>query len=143
MQLNTVATLEREFSGARKEASDTLVVLCEQLEKSQTPEDANAQLKQQLSTLTLENVSLLKRTHELTDKRGILRFLAASHCHVLVLQRMVAQHVTRLPFHPGAEYARKIFCSTSRAARPRLTPSSYKKTSVCCCILCIQTKTKP
>ena len=51
-QFDNVTTLERAFKEARKEASNTLDVLCEQLEKSQVLEDEHEKLKQRLSTLT-------------------------------------------------------------------------------------------
>ena len=104
-QFNNVTTLQRAFNEARKEASNTLDVLCEQLEKSQALEDEQEKLKQRLSTLTLGNESLPKRTFELTDELATLRSLAASHSHSHVLQRMVAHHVTRLPLHSEAEVA--------------------------------------
>ena len=53
-QFDNVPTLERAFNEALKEASNTLDVLCEQLEKSRALDDANEQLKQRLSTLTTE-----------------------------------------------------------------------------------------
>ena len=84
-QFDNVTTLERAFNEARKEASNTLDVLCEQLEISQALEDEHEKLKQRLSTLTTENESLLRRTFELTDELAILRSLAASHRHTLVL----------------------------------------------------------
>ena len=96
-QFDNVATLERAFIEARKEAPNNLDVLCEQLEKSQALEDENEHFKQRLSTLTTENEALLKRTFELTDELASLRTLAASHRQIPVLQRMVAHHVTRLP----------------------------------------------
>ena len=51
---DNVATLEGAFSEARNEASNTLDVLCERLDKSQPVDDANEQLKQRLFTLTTE-----------------------------------------------------------------------------------------
>ena len=78
-QFDNVATLERAFKEARKEASNTLDVLCEQLEKSQALEDENEQLKQRLYTLTTENGALLERTFELTDELASVRTLAASN----------------------------------------------------------------
>ena len=104
-QFDNVTTLERAFKEARKEASNTLDVLCEQLEKSRALEDEYEKLEQRLFTLTMENESLRKRTFELTDELATLRSLAASHRHSLVLQRMVAHHVTRLPLHSEAEDA--------------------------------------
>ena len=100
-QFDNVTTLERAFNEARKEASNTLDVLCEQLEKSQAIENEHEKLKQRLSTLTTENQALLKRTFELAT----LRSLAASHRHTHVIQRMLAHHVTRLPLHSEAEDA--------------------------------------
>ena len=104
-QFENVTTLDRAFKEARKEASNTLDVLCEQLEKSQALEDEHEKLKQRLSTLTIENETLLKRTFELTDELATLKSLAASHRHTPVLQRMLAHHVTRLPLHSEAEDA--------------------------------------
>ena len=107
-QLDNATTLEREINAARKEASNTLDVLCERLEKSQALEDEHEKLKQRLSTLRTENEALLKRTFELTDELATLRSLAASHRHtpvLQVLQRMLAHHVTRLPLHSEAEDA--------------------------------------
>ena len=104
-QFDNVVTLEQAFNEARKEASNTLDVLCEQLEKSQAREDEHEKLKQRPSTFTTENEVLLKRTFELRDELASLRTLAASHGHIPVLQRMVAHHVTRLPLHSEAEDA--------------------------------------
>ena len=104
-QFDNVVTLERAFNEARKEASNTLDVLCERLEKYEALKDANGQLKQRLSTLTTENENLLKRTFELTVEPATLRSLAATHLHTPVLQRMIAHHVTRLPLHSEAEEA--------------------------------------
>ena len=104
-QFDNVIILERAFKEARKEASNTLDVLCEQLEKSQALEDEHEKLKHRLSTLTLENESLLKRTFEHTDELATLKSLAASHRHTPVLQRMLAHHVTRLPLHSETEDA--------------------------------------
>ena len=104
-QFENVTTLDRAFKEARKETSNTLDVLCEQLEKSQALEDEHQKLKQRLSTLTIENETLLKRTFELTDELATLKSLAASHGHTPVLQRMLAHHVTRLPLHSEAEDA--------------------------------------
>ena len=98
-----LAILEKAFNEAHREVSNTLDVLCEQLEKSQALEDAKEQPKQRLSTLATENESLLKRTFELTDELGTLRSLAASHRHIPGLHSMVAHHVSRLPLHPEAE----------------------------------------
>ena len=104
-QFDSVTTLERAFNEARKEAPNTLDILCEQLEKSQALEDEHEKLKQRLSTITIENEPLLKRTFELTDELATLKSLAASHRHTPVLQRMLAHHVTRLPLHSEAEDA--------------------------------------
>ena len=102
-QFDDVTTLERAFNEARKEASNILDVLCEQVEKSQALEDEHEKLKQRLSTFTTENEALLKRTFELTDELASLRTLTVSHRHTPVLQRMLAHHVTRLPLHSEAE----------------------------------------
>ena len=102
-QFDNVATLERAFKEARKGASKTLDVLCEQLEKSQALDDENEQLKQRFYTLTTENGALLKRTFELTDELANLGTLAAFNRQFRVLRRMVAHHVTRLPLHSEAE----------------------------------------
>ena len=104
-QFDNVTTLERAFNEARKEASNTLDVLYEQLKNSQALEDEHEKLKQRLSTLTMENEALPKRTFELTDELATLRSLAASHRHTPVLQRMLAHHVTRPPLHSEAEDA--------------------------------------
>ena len=104
-QFENVTTLERAFKEARKEASNTLDVLCEQLEKSQALEDEHEKLEQRLSKLTIENETLLKRTFELKDELATLKSLAASHLHTPVLQRMLAHHVTLLPLHSEAEDA--------------------------------------
>ena len=133
-QFDNVAILERAFNEARREASNTLDVLCEQLEKSQALEHANEQLKQRLSTLTTENESLLKRTFELTDELATLRKLATSHRHTPVLQRMVAHHVTRLPLHSEAEDAPDNLLFDLLGC----TPTAY--TSGSCCIPRTQTK---
>ena len=104
-QFDNVTIHERAFNEARKEASKTLDVLCEQLEKSQALEDEHEKLKQKLSTLTTENEALLERSFELTDELPTLRSLAASQGHIRVIQRMVAHQVTRLPLHSEAEDA--------------------------------------
>ena len=103
-QFDDVTTLERAFNEARKEASNVLDVLCEQVEKSQALEDEHEKLKQRLSTFTTENEALLKRTFELTDELASLRTLTVSHRHTPVLQRMLAHHVTRLPLHSYTGY---------------------------------------